>query len=255
MSLRVLASYDQLILLAGVNGVRGIFPVVGTIEPHIDQAERIIKAGGSPGRIPCTGQHQTVCIADSGFDRSSREDVPSPFQKRIGDIDAFDGDGKIIKSHDEPVVSLGFDSTGHGTRVAGSIAASGRYRGQPMISPGSSATLIIQKMIHGHGGNSLPPISGLLRRAFSLDARIHSNSWGMTINAAGAGVYDQHAIEVDKFIYDHPTMVVIFSAGNNRRTIAHPPSYQPDEKLSQASTSPGSDQLNSTVKKQYRCGC
>jgi uncharacterized repeat protein (TIGR01451 family) len=50
----------------------------------------------------------------------------------------------------------------------------------------------------------------LLNEAYSWGARVQNNSWG----GGEAGVYDQQSAHFDSFIYQHPDMTVVVSAGN-----------------------------------------
>jgi len=45
---------------------------------------------------------------------------------------------------------------------------------------------------------------------YTYTARVHSNSWGAT----AGGAYTGNSESVDEFVWDHPDMTILFSAGN-----------------------------------------
>ena len=56
-----------------------------------------------------------------------------------------------------------------------------------------------------------PDLTTLFRVAYAKGARIHTNSWG----GGEPGAYDSQSRQLDQFVWDNPTMCVLFSAGND----------------------------------------
>ncbi len=150
-----------------------------------------------------TGRGQKVSLADTGVD--------------TGDVATLHADLK-------PVVTKGYalgigaklweDPQGHGTHVCGSVVgtgamSSGAFRGgayEATMMPSSIWSPIMDNLAFPSDFNKLfsPPY---------LDgARVHTNSWGSPRNL---GEYDGFASSVDRFVWDHPDMLVLFAAGNS----------------------------------------
>jgi hypothetical protein len=53
-------------------------------------------------------------------------------------------------------------------------------------------------------------LTALFQQAYLAGARIHTNSWG----APGKGEYPPRSLAVDRFMWEHPDMLILFSAGN-----------------------------------------
>ena len=111
---------------------------------------------------------------------------------------------------------------GHGTHVAGSLVGNGVRSGSDPASnhfPASSyagtapkAGLVFQSLLDAGGGlGGIPTdLNTLFQAAYDDGARVHSNSWGTPVD----GQYTSDAQDVDEFVWNHPDMVITYTAGN-----------------------------------------
>lgn len=163
-------------------------------------AENIITPTG------LTGRGQMVGIADSGLDDGSMSDIHP-------DLANPGGSGEIpkvmLQSYtDRPIAD---DPDGHGTFMAATIAGTGaasqgKYRG---IAPGAS--LYFQALLDRSGNIDAPEDAAeLFLPAYQAGVRVHVNGWGN-----GGGSYSASTAQIDKFVYQHPNFLPIFSAGNS----------------------------------------
>jgi serine protease AprX len=220
--------------LARVHGVRMVRrKAINRISN--DVAVGIMAADGQvftgPSGLDGTGEVVGVC--DTGLDVGTRAPVHPDFAGRV----------KAVKSYPiQPVFSQyvnnpggddgGADlDSGHGTHVAGSVlgdgAASLMLAGQaPIRGIARGARLVFQAVeqamdwkdpafLARYGRYLLTGIPDDLARIFDdawrRGVRVHTNSWG----GGDPGVYDQQSRQVDQFIWDHPSMCIVFSAGND----------------------------------------
>ncbi|MCM2282427.1 MAG: S8 family serine peptidase [Bdellovibrionaceae bacterium] len=148
------------------------------------------------------GQGQKIGFADTGLDKGDVNDLHMDLSGRATG-EAF---GWFASSGEDPV--------GHGTHVAGSIAGSGAASGGRIIGAAPEATLMAQGMWSPFIGNlTVPPkFAAMLEPAYNEGVRVHSNSWGSPQNL---GAYEAMAAQADEFMFDHPDLLLVFSAGNN----------------------------------------
>ncbi len=162
-------------------------------------AEDIITAAG------LTGRGQIVGLADSGLDDGSMSDIHPDLANPTGS----QAIPKImLQSYTNR--ALADDPNGHGTFMAATIAGTGaasqgKYRG---IAPGAS--LYFQALLDRNGNIDIPEdAADLFLPAYQAGVRVHVNGWG------NGGGYSAGAAQIDKFVYQHPTFLPIFSAGNS----------------------------------------
>ncbi|MEM4309025.1 MAG: S8 family serine peptidase [Thermoplasmata archaeon] len=164
--------------------------------------------------ISITGSGQTVAIADTGLDTGNPSTVIPDFQGRVKTIYDAAGDG----AGDPDNANLG----GHGTHVAGSVAASGVMSGANPASHiygNSFAGMAPEAYIHFEsigtttGSLSYDSITNMATRSYNDGARVWTNSWG----SSGSG-YTADSREVDLFIWNHKDFLILFAAGNDGPT-------------------------------------
>ncbi len=116
------------------------------------------------------------------------------------------------------------DYDSHGTHTAGSAVGNGAQSGANLAAhayAGTNAGIAPEALLWAWGFCSdwsglpdLNPYTQYYGVMYADDprARISSNSWGYD---SPYGSYDSYSRETDRFIWDHPDMVVVFAAGND----------------------------------------
>jgi subtilisin family serine protease len=105
------------------------------------------------------------------------------------------------------------DTKGHGTHVAGIIAGRGTVSNGAIRGVAPGAQLAILSV---HDGQRLQlPVDWqeMLEQVSSppFDAKILNLSWGYAVG----GAYTEGSAEVDRFVYEHPDVLVVIAAGND----------------------------------------
>lgn len=124
---------------------------------------------------------------------------------------------------DEPSQSRAWDSNGHGTHCSGSMVGHRTSGGNNGMAP--EAKLVVQDA--GYQTNDCADLPGigcpvvdlypLFEQAYMQGVRIHNNSYGDNENAATPepSNYSARSQDVDRFIWDHKDMLLVFAAGNS----------------------------------------
>ena len=157
------------------------------------------------------GQGQVVAVADTGLDTGT-----------TGASMNDDFEGRIVAG-----LALGrpgdwTDTDGHGTHVAGSVLGSGVRSGSNPAGHSYTnshaglapeALLVFQSLEDSGGGlGGIPDdLNQLFQQAYDYGARVHTNSWGAPV----AGQYTTDSSAADQFMWSHPEMTILFSAGNS----------------------------------------
>ena len=180
------------------------------------------------------GQGQVVGIMDTGIDIDH-----CMFWDALAELPALNGaQGVTVDPDHRKVLAVDFywsqdwpnpgpfdwDSHGHGSHVAGSVAgdagADGVHQGVDGMAP--AARLVIQDGGYAVDdcadlpglGCPVRPLEPVLQQAYDQGARLHSNSWGDEENFLPHNRYTERAVDVDRFVWEHPEMTVLFAAGN-----------------------------------------
>ncbi len=147
------------------------------------------------------GAGQVVGICDTGLDTGVNDSTMHlDFQGRIDAIYAL---GR----------STADDTHGHGSHVAGSVLGDGARSNGQIKGMASAARLVFQSVLDSQGGlGGLPNnLNDLFAQAWNAGARIHTNSWGASVN----GDYDTSAREVDEYMWKQREMIILFAASND----------------------------------------
>lgn len=152
-----------------------------------------------------TGKGQVIAVADSGLDGGRFETIHPDLKDRLLGVKDFSGDGWA-------------DPNGHGTHIAGSIVGTGVKSEGIVKGIAPEAGLYFQATYNDKEKTlRIPSVYELLADAYNAPGkpRIHVNSWGASFSD---GIYDWDTYSLDKFVWEHPDMVVLKSAGNGFKT-------------------------------------
>ncbi len=161
---------------------------------------------GSTG-LGLTGEGQVVAVADTGLDTGNKSTLHE------------DVKGRVLRCHSIGRIDSGdwSDPDGHGTHVVGSVLGNGTKSGGSIKGGAYKASLILQSLINEKGKlSNYADLNNLFQEAYDDEAgtsgaRIHSNSYG----SSQYGAYTQRSRNVDEFMFSHPDMLILFSAGND----------------------------------------
>lgn len=178
----------------------------------------IMEVGEVRNQLNLFGEGQIVAVADSGLDTGNLATLHP---------DVF---GRLINGFGLGRTGDWSDPNGHGTHVAGSVLGNGVMSGSNPSShnynnsyAGSApeAQLIMQSVMDSGGSlGGIPDDRGdLMRDAYQLGARIHTNSWGGQTGGSyyfpTFGGYVTSSQQIDAAAWEMKDMVILFSAGND----------------------------------------
>ena len=192
---------DLLAVIAARNETRRVTPYRPPLL-YADHARRLVGVDriGPPAddaaptaQVPWTGAGEIVGVFDSGVDGTHPDLVDR------------------IAVNESLVGGEAFDVCGHGTHVAGIIAGSGAASGGLITGVAPGARLAVFRVFDEDNRLQVGPSLGpMLTRAVDAGAHIINLSWGNPLS----GTYDQYSLAVDKFVAEHPDVLVITAAGN-----------------------------------------
>lgn len=185
-------------------------------------ARQILEADGrnNPGvehNEVYEGEGEVIAVADTGLDTGNITNLHGAFSMPHDDH----RNTRVTSMYPLSQCKRTNDTDGHGTHVCGLVVGSyrirgGEHSGLELKGTAPRAQLVFQCL--GSDINGIPTELGTLFEDpyHSNGVRVHTNSWG----AIWRGYQYQYshmnrAEEIDRFIWEHPDMVICFAAGND----------------------------------------
>ena len=198
--------------LAFIPGIAWIEPA---LEPQL--ANSVARSNSIMGKdeiesvLGLYGAGQMVAVGDSGLDTGNPATAHQDFAGRIFGGTWGPGD-----------CGTWADNHSHGTHVAGSVLGSGALSGSDIPNQNYSgshagtapeALLYVWSFCNNFSGLPVAPYANYYGTLYNVDSRlrISTNSWGYSSNQ---GQYNTFTRETDRFVRDHPDMVLTYAAGN-----------------------------------------
>ncbi len=196
--------------LAAVDGVLWVEPY---LEPKLFNdtgGGTVMKTDSVRSSLGLYGAGQIVAVADSGLDTGNTSTLHP------------DMAGRLLQAIALGRVGDWSDYVSHGTHVVGSVLGSGKVDGSnpaahqytgTYAGVAPEARLVMQSVADAWGSlGGIPLDEGdLMRDAYTLGARLHTNSWG----SSSAGAYTTNSRQVDQAAWEKKDMLVLFAAGND----------------------------------------
>ncbi|KAK0727777.1 peptidase S8 and S53 [Lasiosphaeria miniovina] len=198
-------------LLASIDAVRAI-QKVRPPQLHNNVARSIMNASVTVSGIAYQGEGEVVAVADTGFDKGDVSATHPAFT------------GRVVKLYDLGRPGKFDDPDGHGTHVCGSVLGSGTSAsaGGTIQGTAPKARLVMQSLIGDLGGLSGVPVDlhDLFAPPYNNEkARVHTNSWGLTMFAGIQNPYDSQSNDIDDFVWNNPDLVGSTAAAKNCITV------------------------------------
>ncbi|MFY9823180.1 MAG: S8 family serine peptidase [Thermoanaerobaculia bacterium] len=124
------------------------------------------------------------------------------------------------------IATTEWDTQGHGTHVAGTVAGDNfahllTHDAADGMAPGAKLVIQDAGFLTDNCGD-LPGIGcpvvdlkPIFLQAYTQGARLHTNSWGDNENAAVQNNYTAASQDADQFMWDHKDDLIFFAAGNS----------------------------------------
>nr|WP_321497865.1 putative Ig domain-containing protein [uncultured Methanolobus sp.] len=196
---------DSLAAISGVSWIEKSYEVV----LFNDVAAGIMQVDTVHNDIGLNGSGQIVAVCDTGLDTGVDDSSMHPdFSGRIISLIDYFGDGAADDAES-------WLNGGHGTHVAGSVLGDGTMSGGQYKGMAPEAGLVFEAVQDSSTGGmniTYSNLDDIFQDAYDLGARIHTNSWGYE---SGLGNYTIPSNIVDEFMWEHPDMLILFSAGNS----------------------------------------
>jgi subtilisin family serine protease len=170
--------------------------ITGDVLADIMNIEEVWSEG-----IDGTGQLLGIC--DTGLDVGI--DGP-PMHNDI--------EGRIAGAYALGRVNDWSDDHGHGTHVAGTAVGDGTMSAGLYCGAAYGSELVFQSAYVNENdplGGLTTDLYPLFEQAYDDGVRVHSNSWG----SPDRGRYSIYSEQVDRFMWDHKDMLLVFAAGND----------------------------------------
>jgi subtilisin family serine protease len=184
------------------------------------------------------GEGQIVAVLDTGIDpdmcyfRDSAQGLP-PRNECNGGTAVNDAQRKVIavdfltgSECASGISNSEWDTQGHGTHVAGTVA--GDNFANPVAHDAGDGMAPGAKLVIQDGGfavdncGDLPGIgcpvvdlNPIFQQTYAQGARIHTNSWGDNENADVQNNYSAGSQDADEFMWNHKDFLIFFAAGNS----------------------------------------
>ena len=181
--------------------------------PMLDMALKAERANvesvweGGATLLGLTGTNQIIGVADTGLDTGTNGTLHLDIRNRLVSATSVSGRGRW------------HDQNGHGTHVVGCAMGNGHRSSGGIRGPAYEARLVMQSTLQNNtakSGISIPSdIETMFQSAYNLGARVHNNSYGQGEKGSPVNNYTAKCEGVDNFIFEHPDMTIVFSAGNN----------------------------------------
>ncbi|MDI6854858.1 MAG: S8 family serine peptidase [Deltaproteobacteria bacterium] len=226
--LRIEAELDQVEAIARILDVARI-ENFKPMKLHNEFAGGVIMGSIAANTSGYDGSTQIVAVADTGLGTGSLPEPHIAVAGRVSAITNWKGsDYRSIfggwKVKDDGPRDV---NSGHGTHVALSVLGGGNTNGMGK-GTAPSASLFFQavenwvdftgyyELIYqdGYYLMGIPDdIRKLFQEAYGANARIHSNSWGVS-DTDYCSASDMNSVNADDFVWKNPAMTIVFSAGN-----------------------------------------
>jgi serine protease AprX len=220
----------QIEQVARLPGVLWIEPY-HMISTNNDVGGGTIMGGSTAWSNGYTGSGITISVSDTGLDTGDPNNIHQDFTGRVAHISSWPvvyanyGSGCEISNSGADDGAADKES-GHGSHVTGSVAGSGAASGGQFKGLAYEATITFQAIEqwttwtspnpnycpNGYYLTGIPDdVRDLLNQVYGWGSRVQNNSWG----GGDHGVYDTMSGNFDDFIFNHPDMTVVVSAGND----------------------------------------